>query len=75
MNTTFSLLFYLKKPKTYEMGPVPIIYLRITVNSQRAEASTGRECLPDKWISSAGHASGNKEEAKVMNTYLGTIYN
>ncbi len=72
MNTTFSLLFYLKKPKTYETGPVPI-YLRITVNSQRAEASTGRECLPDKWIPSAGRASGNKEEAKALNIYLDTI--
>ena len=72
MNNTFSLLFYLKKPKNYESGPVPI-YLRITINSQRAETSTGRECLPDKWVSSAGRASGNKEEAKALNTYLDTI--
>jgi site-specific recombinase XerD len=72
MNTTFSLLFYLKKPKTYQSGNIPI-YARITLNSQRVEFSTGRDCNPDKWVSSAGRMSGNKEEAKTLNTYLDTI--
>jgi hypothetical protein len=45
MKTTFSLLFYLKKPKNYEKGIVPI-YLRITVNGKRAETTSGRECDP-----------------------------
>jgi hypothetical protein len=64
MNTTFSLLFYLKKPKNYESGLVPV-YLRITINSQRVETSTGRECLPDKWNSVAGRSEGNKEDVKL----------
>jgi site-specific recombinase XerD len=72
MNTTFSLLFYLKKPKTYQSGNIPI-YARITLNSQRAEFSTGRDCHPDKWNSSSGRASGTKEEAKALNNYLDTI--
>lgn len=72
MNTTFSLLFYLKKPKNYESGLVPI-YLRITVNSQRVETSTGRVCLPDKWNSASGRSDGNKEEVKALNAYLDTI--
>ena len=45
MKTTFSLLFYLKRPKNYENGSMPV-YLRITVNGKRAETTSGRECLP-----------------------------
>jgi site-specific recombinase XerD len=72
MNTTMNLLFYLKKPKVYSAGPVPI-YLRVTINSRRAEVSTGRECEPDKWISSSGRMSGTRQEAKVLNHYLDTL--
>ena len=59
MNTTMNLLFYLKKPKAYSAGPVPI-YLRVTINSRGAEISTGRECKPDKWISSSGRMNGTR---------------
>lgn len=45
MKTKISLLFYLKKPKSYQKGPVPI-YARIRVESKRAEFTTGRECEP-----------------------------
>ncbi|SEB21505.1 Arm DNA-binding domain-containing protein [Pedobacter hartonius] len=45
MKTTFSLLFYLKKPKNYLKGAAPI-YLRITVDGKRAELSASRECDP-----------------------------
>ena len=72
MNTTLSLLFYLKKPKAHTEGAIPV-YLRITVNGQRAEVSTSRECLPDRWNSAAGKAIGTKEEVRVLNTYLDAI--
>jgi site-specific recombinase XerD len=74
MNTTLNLLFYLKKPKNYEVGPIPI-YLRITVNGQRVEISSGRECNPGKWNSDSGRASGTKEEVKALNAYLDAIQN
>ncbi len=45
MKTTFSLLFYLKKPKNYTGGLMPV-YVRITVDDQRSETTTGRECDP-----------------------------
>jgi len=45
IKTTFSLLFYLKKPKNYLTGAAPI-YLRITVDGKRAELSASRECAP-----------------------------
>lgn len=72
MNTNFSLLFYLKKPKTYQSGAIPI-YLRITVNGKRAEASAGREVDPKRWNSKAGRAIGTKEEVKSLNAYLDSL--
>ena len=72
MSNNVSILFYLKKPKTYISGAVPI-YLRLTVNGQRAEMSTSKDCLPEKWNKDSGHMIGTKEEAKVLNTYLDTL--
>jgi integrase len=72
MKTNFGLLFYLKKPKNYQNGLVPI-YLRITVNGKRAETSTGRECEPNLWNSTAGRFKGTKEEIKSFNAYLDNL--
>lgn len=72
MQNSISLLFYLKKPKAYISGTAPI-YLRITTNGRRAEVSTGREWLPDKWNTRAGRASGTKEDVKALNSYLDTL--
>jgi hypothetical protein len=72
MKTNFSLLFYLKKPKNYQNGLVPI-YLRSTVNGQRSETTSGRECEPATWISIAGRLKGTKEEIKSFNSYLDNL--
>jgi len=48
MRTQVNLLFYLKKRATYKSGPVTI-YLRFTVEGQRAEVSTGKTCDPARW--------------------------
>lgn len=72
MQNSISLLFYLKKPKAFTSGTVPI-YLRITVCGQRAEISTGREWCSEKWNSSAGRANGTKEDVKALNIYLDTL--
>lgn len=69
MKTNFNLLFYLKKPKDYTTGAVPI-YLRITVNGKRAELASGKECIPEQWNSKSGHMRGTKEEIKTINSYL-----
>lgn len=69
MKTNFSVLFYLKKPKNYVKGAVPI-YLRVTVEGKRAEISASRECEPGLWNTKAGHMAGTKEEAKTLNAYL-----
>jgi site-specific recombinase XerD len=72
MNKTFVLLFYLKKPKLYEQGELPI-YLRITVNGQRAELSVQRSIEPNKWNSVAGKAKGTNDTAKSINVFIDTI--
>ncbi|EHQ26914.1 site-specific integrase [Mucilaginibacter paludis] len=69
MRTNMNLLFYLKKRSTYTFGPVAI-YLRFTVDGQRAETSTGKTCEPARWNVQAGRAIGTKEDVKVLNAYL-----
>lgn len=70
VNKTFGLLFYLKKPKQYEKGALPI-YLRLTVDGRRAEVATKRSCeAPEKWNSAAGRMTGNKEAIKILNAHL-----
>jgi hypothetical protein len=72
MTNSFSLLFHLRKPKQYHSGPIPI-YLRITVDGQRAEYSTHRECEPAKWNGAAGRMTGSKEQARELNAYLDSL--
>ncbi|MBB6130928.1 phage integrase SAM-like domain and Arm DNA-binding domain-containing protein [Mucilaginibacter lappiensis] len=66
-------LFYLKKPKNYNTGALPI-YFRITVNGDVRELSIKRLCEPSRWNQDAGRASGTKEEARQLNNHLDTIY-
>jgi hypothetical protein len=72
LEKSFSLLFYLKKPKNYLKGSMPI-YLRITVDGIPKEISTGRQCDPDRWNVNAGRCNGTKEDAKLLNAYLDTL--
>lgn len=72
MCANYSLLFYLKKPKGYLVGPKPI-YMRITVSGVPKEISTNRECDPSRWNSKANRASGTKEEVKTLNLYLDAL--
>ncbi|TLU92010.1 phage integrase SAM-like domain and Arm DNA-binding domain-containing protein [Dyadobacter sediminis] len=72
LTKSFTLLFYLKKRNNYVKGKLPI-YMRLTVDSQRIEISTKRECEPEKWNSSAGRKNGVKEDVKLLNAYLDTL--
>lgn len=72
LDKSFGLLFYLKKPKNYGKGPIPI-YLRITVDGIAKELSTKRSCDPNRWNPSAERVSGTKEDAKALNAYLDTL--
>ena len=72
MKTNFSMLFYLKKQKNYTSGLAPV-YLRITVEGQRAEVTTNRECEAEKWNSHSGRAIGTKENIKSLNAFLDNL--
>jgi site-specific recombinase XerD len=67
----FSLLFFLRKPKNF--NSVANIYMRITIDEERAELSTKRVCDPKRWNSKAGRMNGTKEDAKTINVYLDTL--
>ncbi|ASU34349.1 Arm DNA-binding domain-containing protein [Mucilaginibacter xinganensis] len=69
MQSNFSLLFQLKKPKNYESGPIPI-YARITVNGYRSKLSANCEVDPLEWNIAAGRMKETKENVKSPNTYL-----
>ena len=71
MNKSFVLLFSVKKQKTSN-GTAPI-YLRITIDSTRAEVAIQRHVLPDKWNHATQKVIGNSEEARSLNTYLKTL--
>lgn len=73
MEKSFGLLFYLKKPKGYETGEIPV-YLRITVNGISAEISTIRKCDPSKWNVAAGRVDGKTDFAKSLNSYLEVLH-
>ncbi len=74
MNNSFSLLFYIKKCKADNNGKANI-YLRITLNGQRAELSIRRKVLVDKWNSDMNMARGSSEESLNINRYISTIKN
>jgi hypothetical protein len=72
MKTSFSMLFYMKKQKNYDVGPAPI-YLRITVDGMRSEITTGRECDPLRWNNKSGRATGTKADIRNFNAHLDNL--
>jgi Arm DNA-binding domain len=72
MKTNFSLLFYLKRPKTYQEGTLPI-YVRITVDNKREQFTTGISCDPAQWNQRSGRMRGTRELARTFNQLLDSI--
>ena len=65
LGKNFSLLFYLKKPKTYQRGDMPI-YMRITVEGLVKELTTSRKCDPELWDQTSERAYGKGEFIKEL---------
>jgi len=72
LSRNFTMFFYLKKRNNYVKGKLPI-YIRLTVNGERLELSTKRDCEPEKWNTQTGRKNGTKEDARVLNAYLDTM--
>ena len=69
MNTSVSILFYIKRAKVNNLGVCPI-YTRVTVNAKRFEFSTNKSINPDKWSSEGSKVKGTSEEARTINSHL-----
>ena len=54
-------------------GNTALIYLRITVNGERAELSIKRTIDRDRWDADANRVRGNKEDARAINALLDSI--
>jgi hypothetical protein len=73
LEKSIGLLFFLKKPKNYQQGDPKDVYLKITVDGIARELSCRRKWEYKRWNPHAGRASGFKEDAKELNTYLDTL--
>lgn len=69
MKKTFTVLFILKKQKQKPNGTAPI-YVRLTVDGQRIEWASQRECNLEHWSSAAGRVKGTTKEARAINAWL-----
>jgi site-specific recombinase XerD len=64
--------FYLKTDKLNVKGNAPV-YLRLTLNGQRAEISINQSILPINWNRQIERAKGNREETRTFNNYLDSL--
>ena len=74
MNTSVSILFYIKRAKVNNLGVCPI-YTRVTINTKRFEFSTNKSINPDKWSSEGSKVKGTSEEARTINSHLDYLKN
>ncbi|WP_339889762.1 site-specific integrase [uncultured Flavobacterium sp.] len=74
MNTSVSILFYIKRAKVNILGVCPI-YARVTINAKRFEFSTNKYISPEKWSSEGTKVKGSNEEARTINSHLDYLKN
>jgi site-specific recombinase XerD len=72
MSQNFKVLFFLKKGRNRREKSLPI-YVRVTINGERAEWTCQRNCDAAKWNQQTGRAAGTKEETNSLNQYLDAI--
>ena len=70
--TTFGLLFYIRRDKTNKKGEAPV-FMRLTINGERADASIKRSIEPHAWNSQKGKANEKCRGGKDLNLYLDAI--
>lgn len=72
MELSYSLLFYLKKPKKYISGNIPV-YMRFTVGGISNECATTRTADPAKWCPKTNRKEGKTEFTKALNFHLDNL--
>ncbi|TCL63462.1 integrase-like protein [Mariniflexile fucanivorans] len=65
MTHSLKLLIYIKKSKLDNLGKAPI-YVRITIDQQRAELSLCRKIEPSRWSNETGLAKGSSKEVQIL---------
>ncbi len=70
--TTCTLIYYLRKTRIDKEGKAPI-YVRLTVNGQRAEVCARARILPQYWNQARGKAVENNREGREINRLLEAI--
>ena len=69
MERSLGLLLFLKKPKNFDGGEMPI-YLRLTVNGVSKEVSLRKTCSAKNWNPELGFASARTPDGKSVNDFL-----
>jgi len=70
--TTFSLLFYIRRTRLNKEGEAPV-FMRLTIDGTRAEASVKYVIKPKLWNTAKGKAEGTSKEGKALNLCLDAI--
>ena len=74
MNTTVSVLFYIKRSKVNNEGICPI-YVRVTIQAKRFEFSSNKYINPERWSGEGSKIKGTNEEARTINRHLDYLKN
>ena len=74
MNTTVSVLFYIKRAKANNEGFCPI-YVRVTIQSKRFEFSANKYVNPERWSAEGTKVKGGNEETRTINSHLDYLKN
>jgi hypothetical protein len=72
MKNKIVIHFYVKDSRKDRKREAPI-YLRITVNGERAEISTDRRVNPGFWDKAPERVAGRNEPARIINTALNNL--
>jgi site-specific recombinase XerD len=72
MNTTVSVLFYIKRSKANIDGICPI-YVRVTILTKRFEFSSNKFVNPERWSNEGAKVKGSTEDARSINNHLENI--
>ncbi len=71
-SNTFSIIFFTRKSRSSTRKLT--LYVRITVNQQRAEISLQRSILPENWDSIRKKGKGKSQNIRILNNYLDHVY-
>ena len=72
MGNGMSVLFWINRARISKITQMAPIYARITICGKRAEISTGKSALVEKWIANVGRVKGHNEESRTSE--IGNLY-